>query len=185
MKSMKEKLNRLVVGRIQIFRVSDGKWILIDEKKNLVTYGGSDILAKALANELKVNCIYVVFENNPAAIRISTDASNIAATYATSSPNRSFVRVPTMGDPVYSSTDPDYANNEVSFLGVTDGSSEFPAVPVTDGVSVFYHSALVAAPDMDDQTKDVVFSCANFSSDQTKVAGAQIGIRWTLTFTSP
>jgi len=179
------ELIKHVKGMIQLYAVRGNDWELLDTQHNLVTYQGADILAKACAGALNINAMYMVFENDPSAIRISEDLGNIASTYADSSPNRSFVRVSTMGEPVYTSSDSDYQNNEVAFLAVTNGISEFPLVPVTDGTSVFYHSALVAAPDMDDQTEDLVFSCADLSTEPTKVAGAQIGIRWTLTFEAP
>lgn len=181
---MKDTMSN-VVGTLQIYRVENEVWTLLEEKTNLITYSGSDILGKALNGGLAVNCVYAVFENDPGAVRISPDRSNDATTYAASSPNRSFVRISTMGDPTYAASSTLYNSNKVVFLGVADSTSFFPAVPVTDGTSLFYHSALVAAPNMDDQTEDVVFSCADFSADITKVAGAQLGIRWTITFNTP
>jgi len=178
------ELIRTVKGTIELFKVDGDKWDLVHKQHNLVTYQGSDILAKALAGDLNINMMYMVFENDPAAVRISEDLSDVAATYADSSANRSFVRVTTMGDPVYTSEGTDYQTNQVAFLAVTDGISFFPAVPVTDGTSVFYHTALVASTDFDDQTEDMIFSCADLTTDISKVAGAQIGIRWTITFES-
>jgi len=152
------ELFKTVKGKIEIFRVNGDSWDLIHKQHNLIIYQGADILAKALAGDLNINAMYLVFENDPGAIRISADLSNIAGTYADASANRSFVRVSTMGNPVYTSSDSDYQNNEVAFLAVTDGTSFFPTVPVTDGTSVFYHSALVSAADMDDQSEDLIFS---------------------------
>ena len=181
---MREKFSK-VRGRIEFFRVSDGIWTKLFEQHNMITYGGSDTLAKAISNQAHLNAVYMVFENNPAAVRITEAKDNDAATYAAASVDRSFVRVSTLGEPVLQSSGTDYVNNEVVFLAVSDGTTEFPAVPVTDGTSVFYHTALVCAPDMTDQTLDVVFSCSDLTSDITKVAGAQIGIRWTITFETP
>jgi len=181
---MKE-LFKNVKGMIEIFNVYGDRWELIHKQHNLVTYQGADVMAKAMAGDLTLNAVYMAFENDPSAIRISEDLSNIAGTYADSSPNRSFVRVSTMGAPVYTSDGDDYQHNQVSFLAVTDGSSFFPAVPVTDGTSVFYHTALVAAPDMDDQSDDLVYACSDLTTDISKVAGANIGIRWTVTFEAP
>jgi len=180
------ELFKKVKGTIELFNVSDGVWgDCIHKQHNLITYQGADILAKAIAGDLNINAVYIVFENDSGAIRISEDLGNIAATYADSSANRSFVRVSTMGEPVFTADGTDYQSNQVTFLAVTDGISFFPAVPVTDGTSVFYHSALVSAADMDDQTEDLIFSCADLTTDITKVAGANIGIRWTITFEAP
>jgi hypothetical protein len=179
---MKELLNK-VRGTIEVFNVKDGDWELVHKQHNLVTYQGADILAKAVAGALNINTMYLVFENDAGAIRISEDLGNIAATYAETSSDRGYVRVSTMGEPIYSASTDDYTNNEVVFLGVTDGTSEGDTVE--DGTSVFYHTALVAAPDADDQTEDLIFSCTDLTTEISKVAGAQIGIRWTLTFEAP
>lgn len=179
---MKELFNK-VKGHIELFQVDSDEWKAIQDQHNLVTYEGADILAKAVAGALNINTMYLVFENDSGAIRISEDLGNIAGTYADTSPNRGYVRVSTMGEPVYTSSGDDYNNNEVAFLAVTDGTAE--GATVTDGTSVFYHTALVASPDFDDQTDDLIFSCSDLSTEITKVAGAQIGIRWTLTFEAP
>ena len=179
-------LFKTVKGTIEFFKVHDGVWgDCIHKQHNLITYQGADILAKALVGDLKINYMYIVFENDPSAVRISEDLGNDANTYANSSANRSFVRVSTMGKPVFTSDGDEYQTNQVAFLAVTDGISFFPAVPVTDGTSVFYHSALVSAPNLDDQEEDLIFSCSDLAVDITKVAGANIGIRWTITFTAP
>jgi hypothetical protein len=181
---MNENFKR-IAGHFQVYLVRDGKWELMQEQCNMTTYSGADLLGKALAGQLSANTIYIVFENDPSAVRISPDVENDAATYAAASANRSFVRVSTMGSPTFTASGSEYDSNKVTFLGVTDGSSFFEAIPVTDGTSVFYHAALVASPDADDQTQDVVFSCGDLTTDLTKVAGAQIGIRWDITFTTP
>jgi hypothetical protein len=182
----KEKVKQFAKGRIEYSYVyPDGRWEPIGGQHNLVTNQGSDILAKALAGQLSVNGMYMVFRNDVGATPIVADVTNTADTYATSSANRSFCRVTAMGSPVFTTSDAAYVNNEVAFLAVTDGVSFFPAVPVTDGTSVFYHSALVAIPDFDTQDDDQIFSCSDLSTAITKIAGAQIGIRWTITFETP
>lgn len=175
-----------VKGRLEIFHVyPGGRWDKIHSQSNLITNQGSDILAKAITNNLRVNGMYLVFRNDSGATPIPADKTNVAATYATASANRSFARVTTMGDPIFTASDADYSFNEVTFLAVTDGTSFFPSVPVTDGTSVFYHTALVAMPDFETQTSDLVFSCTDLSTTVTKIAGAQIGVRWTITFVTP
>jgi hypothetical protein len=183
---MSKDIFKNVKGRLEISYVYPGnRWEKIHEQSNLVTNQGSDILAKALAGKMNVNGMYLVFRNAPSATPIVADKANVAATYATASTNRSFVRVTTMGEPIFTASDSDYQNNEVTFMAVTDGTSFYPSVPVTDGSSVFYHSALVAMPSFSDQTTDAIFSCADMSTPITKIAGAQIGLRWIITFVTP
>jgi len=183
---MKETLKKVAKGHVEVFLVKDGKWTKVGETHNDICYEGMDILAKAVHGDLAINTIYLVFENNAAAADITVDAANTYATYTAAEANRSFVRVATLGDPIYDTTDSaKYDYNQVVFLGVTDGTTYFPAIPVTDSTSVFYHTALVASPDFDDITQDEIFSCADLTTTVTKVAGAQIGIRWTITFDLP
>ncbi len=171
-------------GEIELYSVQDDVWTFNYKQHNLIAYDGSDVLAKALAGDLNINLMYLVFENDPAAVRISEGLANDAATYAATSPNRSFVRVSTIGEPVYSASTSNYVNNKVVFLGITDGTTQVPSVPVTDGTSVFYHSALVASVEGAAQDEDKIFSCSDLTTEITKIAGAQIGIRWTITFVS-
>ena len=86
---IKENFKRMR-GKIELFSIDGETWTKVHEQHNLITYEGSDILAKALAGALNVNAMYLVFENDPAAIRISEDIANDASTYATASANRSF-----------------------------------------------------------------------------------------------
>ena len=183
---MKETLRKIARGYVEMFLVRDGIWTPIGSVHNDICYDGMDIMAKALHGDLAINAMYLVFENDAGAADITVDAANTYATYTAAEANRSFVRISTLGDPIYSSTDATiYENNRVVFLGVTDGTSYFPAIPVTDATSVFYHTALVAAPDFTDETEDKIFSCAALSPTVTKVAGAQVGVRWTITFDLP
>jgi len=178
-------LKKWIKGTIEYGYVyPNGTWETIAQS-NLVTYGGSDIMAKALAGQVNINAMYLVFENAPGAINITEDKTNDAATYQASSANRSFCRVTTIGEPSFSTSGSDYSNNKVTFLAVTDGTSYHVGVPITDSTSVFYHSALIASPDFSDASEDLVFSCSDFSTTITKIAGAQIGVRWTLQIETP
>lgn len=171
-----------VSGSLELFRVVDGKWELIHEQHNMVTYGGGDLMAKAVAGLATVTGMYLGFRNG-ADTPFAAAKTNDAAYYATVSANRSICRVSTMAAPVFTASSADYANNKVAFLAVTDGTSLSETVTVTDGVSEFYHCALVSLGAT--QADDVIFSCAAMGTALTKIAGAQIGIRWTLTFTAP
>ena len=58
-----------------------------------------------------------------------------------------------------------------------------PAEPAA--ASRNYTAALVLMRDITDQAQDMIFSCGDLTTAITKVAGAQVGLRWTLTFTNP
>ena len=173
---------KTVKGRLDIFLVKDGIWEPVYSQSNLVANGASDICALTATGKRTIDTMYLCFENDPSAVDYVADAANTAAYYATASANRSFVRVATLGEPVIESTGPEYTGNKVTFMGVTDGTSFFPSVPVTDSTSVFYHAALVSAPADDSQAADMIFSCTDLATPITKIAGSNIGIRWAITF---
>ena len=173
-------------GEIELFAVKDGDWTSIHKQDNMIVNSGADILAKALAGDLQVNAMYLCFENAAGATDYTAAITNDAAYYAGASADRSFVRVTALSDASYSTSDATtYDNNKVTFTGVTDGTTFFESVPVQDGTSSFYHAALVAAPEASDQTEDIIFSCSDLTTAITKIAGAQIGIRWTVQFVTP
>jgi len=183
----KEIMSDWVKGAITLSWVKDGMWMPFAKKSNLVTYGGADIAAASLAGRLGVNGMYVGYANDSGAVKYTPDAANDAAYYAVEETDRGLVRVSTLGEPILESTSGEYSGNKISFLAVTDGAAFFPATPLTDSVSEMYHSALVAMdPDSpENQSLDKIFSCSDFSVPVTKIAGAQLGIRWDLVFTKP
>lgn len=174
---MDEDIKNKISGEFSVFEVRGDSWELLHEQHNLITYSGADVMAKALAGDRVINGVYLAFENSDVADYVE-DAGNTAATYAAEVSGRSFVRVKTLSRPIFSQSAPEYANNSVQFQGVTDGTSFFPGTPVQDGISKFYHTVLVSTLPGGDQTDDVVFSCATWSVPITKVAGANLGIRW-------
>jgi hypothetical protein len=183
---LKENLQNWVKGQIELSWVKDGIWVPFHKQSNLIAYGSADICASAVAGLRQINGMYIGFENDSGAVEYTPGAANDAAYYATEETDRSFVRVTTLGEPIIETSDEDfYAGNKITFLGVTDGTTFFPATPLTDSTSVLYHSALISIADSGDQIDDLVFSNADFSTPVTKVAGAQLGVRWELTFTKP
>lgn len=182
---IRDGVSRNVKGFIEAYEVREGRpWRLLAARGNLIANQAADIEALALATGAAINGMYLVYENNGSATPITPDVLNTAATYATPSADRGLVRISTLGEPAIATSSDIYTGNMVSFVGVTDGSVFFPGVPVIDGTSSFYTAALVLMPDFTDQSKDLVFSCGDLSTAITKVAGAQIGLRWTLTFTN-
>ena len=182
---MIDKVIRNVTGCIEIHEVRNNTWRFIAAGHNLICNQAADIQAMALGAGLTLNGMYMVYRNTVGATPITPDKYNTATTYATPSANRGMTRVSTLGDPTLSVLGADYLSNRVTLVGVTDGSAFFPAVPVIDGTSVFYTAALVLMRDITDQAQDMIFSCGDLTTAITKVAGAQVGLRWTLTFTNP
>jgi len=178
-------IDNYVKGLIKLFWVKNGVWTLFHEQSNLVTYEAADILAAAVAGTRKIDGIYVAFENDSGAVEYTAAPENNAAYYAVEEADRSFVRVTTLGEPIIEQDGTEYNGNKITFLGVTDGTSFFPASPLTDSVSVMYHSALVSRVDGGVQDSDKIFSCADFAVPVTKIAGSQLGVRWELVFNKP
>lgn len=182
---MMDKAFGRVKGFIELYEVRGGDWKPVWAGPNLVANQAADIMASVLAGGTAVNGMYLVYRNDPGAVSITPDKTNTAATYAAASANRGLVRVTTIGEPSLAQVGSDYVNNKITFVGVTDGSAFFPLVPVVDGTSVFYTAALVSIPDELTQADDLIFSCGDLGTAITKAAGAQVGLRWSITFTNP
>lgn len=174
-----------VHGSIEPFMLVAGDVRRYGEQCNMTVNSLNDAMALALGSGLRVNGMYLVYRNDPGATPIAPAKTNTAATYAAATANRGLVRVSTIGTPAISSGDALYTGNKVTVIGVTDGTAFFSTVPVIDGTSVFYHTALVCIQDFDNQSRDIIISCADLTNPLTKLAGAQIGNRWTLTFAIP
>ena len=167
-------------GSIELFDIRDNVWgDPILKQSNLITFQGSDVAARALAGNIKVDGMYLCFENNTTTSYVAQQTNN-AGYYQTEIADRGLVRIPTIAVPEYSKSSDDYVNNKVIFTAVTDGTS-FGTESVSTG-SVFKHAALVSLAD--DAVNDLIFSCTDLASDIPKIAGAQIGIKWTINFTS-
>ena len=179
---MNNKFNN-VVGHREYFQITNDKWVKVGEDHNMIVNEASDILANALSGDAIVNGMYLCFENSDTTNYVESK-NNDASYYGNEATDRGIVRVSTLGDPIFSTTEDKYSANRITFIGVTDGSSMFSS-SVQDGSSVFYHSALVAISDIENQSSDKIFSCGNLSTPITKIAGSQIGIKWTITFTTP
>jgi hypothetical protein len=172
-----------VAGYVEVFSVTDGIWTPITAFKNTVLYSGYDILGKVVGGnqDYAVNGMYIQYRNGaPSEPVISKD--RVLGYYTTQVAPEGVCRVKTVADPAYSATSTDYESNKVSFTAITDGST-LAGASVQDGVSQFYSIALVAIPDLADQTKDVLFSAANIYAGSTftpilKVANSQVGFKW-------
>ena len=184
-----------IKGAIQVFRrYADGKEKDLFAKNNVVLNSGMDIAARALAGDIFVNGMYMAYENSAPPISETTPAVGTTALYyqtTGSTDPRGFVRVPTIANPSFSSTDTPYNTNKVTFVAISDGNAAIPdgGNTVQDGVSQFYGAAL-AYLDPNDLADDILFSAISFAdlggpTEFAKIAGAQIGIRWSIWFELP
>lgn len=164
-------------GSIEYFHVDgEGSLHSLGSQPNMVTLQGADLQALALAGDRKVDGMYMVYDNG-GALRVLATEDNNAATYAVEGTDHGLCRVALAAHPTFTTNDVEsYAGNEANFLAVSGGGLVFPGVPLTDGVSEFYHVALVSLGTT--QEDDLVLSCVSLSSDVPKAVGLQFGVRW-------
>jgi hypothetical protein len=176
-------------GKVEIFRqYTDGSQETLLKQDNLILNSGPDLMARVLAGKTDsiVNGMYLEYKNTAPTAPTIAEARDTSY-YTGLTGDTGFVRVSTLSEPSFSASDTIYSNNQVSFVAITDGTTESSA-NIVDGTSQFYSAALVAIPDFTDQSTDVLFSASNFTNSSDvlvpiiKVANAQIGVRWTIQF---
>jgi len=177
------------VGEIELFARRDGQDHVLARKKNVIVNSGMDLLAKALGGKLSVNGMYFAYDNDGSPYTDVTPPVQRTASFYHSDGGgtRNFDRAATLAQPSYSTTDAAFNNNKVTFVAITTGTGLLAGAGniLTDGTSQFYGAAL-AYLDPDDYQQDILFSSVSFNdigpSHFTKIAGAQIGIRWGIYF---
>lgn len=181
-------------GDIEIFMRKGDEDIILFNKKNIIVDSGMEILARAIAGDLHINGMYLAYTNGASGVQPSPDKSRTADYYQTtaSDSERGFMRVPTISEATFDSTDPARYNvNRASFIGLSDN---LPAIPVAGneiqaGTSKVYGAAL-AFLDPEDMTKDILYASVLFQDEANVVdefpviAGALIGVRWKQKFTN-
>lgn len=155
------------------------------QRTNLVLYGAADILALLASGnpDYKINAMYMEFANTggPPVPAPAFDRSGGRA-YYDGLVGADYLRVPILTSPALSKSNAVYENNQVTFFAVTDGVVGVHGTPFNT-TSVVYGAGLVAAPDIGDQSRDVVFSrvYTEIGSIQKEV-GHEIGVTWTIRF---
>jgi hypothetical protein len=163
---------------------------------NLVMYDWATIVAQLLRNNPDgkphhISAMLLEFENNGGAeVDPPSYTRADAATYYDSlgtHPDRDILRVPLTASSL-ESTERNFfpGGNLINFFAQTEGvvgrhGKEFSSAEQ----SRVFGAALIATPDFDDPTQDLVFSRIYYSDpDQQliKTAGSQIGLQWRLQF---
>jgi len=155
------------------------------QRSNLILYGGADTLALLISGnpDYKLNVMYMEFQNTggtPVPAPSFTRAGGRA--YYDGLVGADYLRVPIVAPPALSASGADYTTNQATFFAVTEGVSGVHGTPFNTN-SVVYGAGLVAAPDVGDQSRDIVFSrvYTEIGSIQKEV-GHEIGVTWTVRF---
>lgn len=135
---------------------------------NSIQFGAADAVGKLLTGDTRYAPagMYIQYVNNMGAWSTPTDYGRDAKAYfhTLSGGNTDILRVPLLVTPsADSSSDSLYDTNRVTFLAQTagvDGAAGLiqPAVTFQRGVSTVVGGGLIAMPDADDYTKDVILT---------------------------
>lgn len=157
---------------------------------NLILFSGADVLAQCLAGNSKfaVTTMYLEFKNlgspGDPIVPPAFDRTGGIGYYngLVSSLDTDFIRVPLTVNPTITPSGLEYNGNRLTFFGMTEGTTGFFGKPFNPGVnSAVYGAGLIAAPDADDQSQDVVFSRVYAGIDKVlKQTGYEIGVVWTV-----
>jgi len=198
-----------VRGHVSVWRVDEntGLKLPLFSQSNQIQYGWGFIAAKQLGYrrqpdrlDYHISAMYIEYENIDPELELSTPSfgRNVDITYYNAlidSTTRNFIRVPLSIEPALSVSAGYDANLPVNQAGnqLTFFAQTSEARVVYEGEtkqfsssrnSRVYAAALVAAPALNDRSKDVIFARTVFSgaNQVTKEASAQIGITWDIAF---
>ena len=155
--------------------------------KNLILYGGADILARVIGGdaEYKINAMYFEYENgSPGSVTIPsyTRAGGLSYYRGLLNP-KDYLRVPmSINASIISSDATLYEGNQVTFFSLTSGSTGALGRSFTAAAgSTVYGVGLVATPVVASPTQDIVFARTYFGGTLfPKVDGKAIGTEWTI-----
>lgn len=178
--------------RLFSFDKASKEIVKLVEIRNLILYGGADILALLIGgqSDYKLRTMYLEFQNlaDPSdPITPPTFGRGDGISYYNgliSSPDRDFIRISLGVSPSFNTSGADYLNNITTFFGQSEGTVGFHGKPFGEASnSAIFGAALVASPDTEDQSKDIVFSRAYSGIDKIlKQAGFEIGVTWSIRF---
>jgi len=191
-------INSIVRGEIVAgYRdMSTSKFTPVIEQKNLVTYGGADIMAKLISGDVKyaINGMYFKYQNTTDTPEGTTPTRELTASdqywTLTGTDNIDWLRVPIIttgkiAKSPYNSVA--YNGNSVTFVATTASvgtTGETPEQnPFSGGDnSKIFSVALVAMPDILTPSTDIAFSMANLTSAIPAIENSYIDVFWTITF---
>lgn len=200
---------RGVHGQIGVWRVSDGGiWSKVGEQPNQIQYSWGYIAAKQIGYRpgpdrpsYHISALYLEFENQVdpgVAISVANFDRDLGITYynnLSDSTARDFLRIPLILEPAGSVSAGFEGNlpteqqlNKLTFFAQSVGTTGVHGKDFSHsgagGTSKVYAAALVAAPDFNDRTKDVIFARTMFqpANQVTKEASSQIGLTWDIAF---
>jgi hypothetical protein len=199
-----------VRGHVSLWRVDEhtGLKVPVTSQHNQVQYTWGYLAAKALGlrpqsdrPKYHISAIYFEYANVSTPETAVSEAQSFSkelsiSFYNSFAGDRDYLRVPIILEPAFS-TSAGYADklpidqetNQLTFFAQTSGNSGVRGIGFGSNVngknSKIYAAALVATPDINDPTKDVIFARTVFSeSNQVpKEASSQIGITWNIAFT--
>jgi len=199
-----------VRGHVSLWSIDEhtGAKKLLLSQHNQVQYTWGHIAAQALGfrpqpdrPRYHISAIYFEFENvltpETTVSEAQTFSKELNSNYYSSfSGDRDFLRVPLVLEPTLN-TSSGYENklpvahstNQLTFFAQTAGNSGVRGIGFGSAVagknSKIFAAALVATPDINDPTKDIIFARTVFSAEHQvpKEASSQIGITWNIAFT--
>jgi hypothetical protein len=189
MLNIKSKVEDSIKGHVRIGLFDTSSWQftkILHEQQNLFMKSGADLLAGLLAGGpgMGIRGMYLEFDNDtlePVAPSYDRDSD---ISYYTNSlgASRDYLRVPLASQPMVQASDATYLGNQVSFFAVAAaGTGENGEQDFQSG-SWVYGGALVAMPDINDQSKDYIAARTYWATDSIKKdASHQVAVQWTLT----
>lgn len=197
--------NLNVHGHVRLWRIAGEEKNLLVSQPNQIQYSWGFIAAKQLGFRpqpdrlnYNISALYIEFENvaSPStAVAVSSFDRDLGINHynsLVSSSTRDFLRIPLTLEPAgsvsagYEAYLPiEQQLNKLTFFVQTAGTAGVFGKTFSHTVnSKVYAAALVAAPQYDDRTKDVIFARTIFAAENqvTKEASSQIGITWDVAF---
>lgn len=156
---------------------------------NIVVYEGIDLLGKMLAGrDYTINTMYMEFRNGGTTPTITPDPAEGRSYYAALESGLSdsdYLRIVLGAEPSLSSTDESkFETNKATFFAMSTGETAGMGGHVFSAAetSKVYGVALVAAPDPNDSSQDLVFSRSYDFTPKQKQIDEEISIIWSHVF---
>lgn len=194
---IEDRLPRAPSGSICVMSVDEqGRALSILRKKNLILYGGADLMARMLGGSGKtIDYLYVEYTNGsvPSDPLAVSQPRGVGIDYYNNISGADYLRIPLTSPPVFTAAPPVgdptavYFSNIVTFNGISAGFTRGRFdTPFTNGTSKVYGVALASKyDDVADIAQDLVFSRSYFvaaGQPITKQANQQIACFWSIQF---